>query len=255
MDQRVSLMRTIVLLTQKGGTGKTTLAASLAVAAAQSGERVIALDLDPQASLVRWGERRAAAHARRTGSWSNRLTRTPAAAARHSRRPRRCGLHARHLRHGRCRRPGRAADHRSGRPLPLAVTADPSSTSKPRHRRSARFSSPSAKPPSCSTSVRSPTAARALARRPKASPNSACSPNRCWRPAWTIRTRSPRGLGVTEYDPGGRAAAEIKTLWNWSRAQFDSPETEAKTKSNSGRPEAARKPPGRRLRASKRPSI
>jgi len=56
-------MRTIVLLTQKGGTGKTTLAASLAVAAAQSGERVIALDLDPQASLVRWGERRAAAHA------------------------------------------------------------------------------------------------------------------------------------------------------------------------------------------------
>lgn len=54
-------MRTIAFLTQKGGTGKTTLAASLAVAAAQSGERVIALDLDPQASLAHWGERRAAA--------------------------------------------------------------------------------------------------------------------------------------------------------------------------------------------------
>ena len=48
-------MRTIALLTQKGGAGKTTLAASLAVAAAQTGERVIALDLDPQASLLRWG--------------------------------------------------------------------------------------------------------------------------------------------------------------------------------------------------------
>jgi chromosome partitioning protein len=56
-------MRTIALLTQKGGTGKTTLAASLAVAAAMAGERVIALDLDPQASLARWGERRAAANA------------------------------------------------------------------------------------------------------------------------------------------------------------------------------------------------
>jgi chromosome partitioning protein len=54
------LMRTIAFLTQKGGAGKTTLAASLAVAAASTGERVIALDLDPQASLVRWGKRREA---------------------------------------------------------------------------------------------------------------------------------------------------------------------------------------------------
>jgi chromosome partitioning protein len=51
-------MRTIAFLTQKGGAGKTTLAASLAVAAAAAGERVIALDLDPQGSLARWGQRR-----------------------------------------------------------------------------------------------------------------------------------------------------------------------------------------------------
>jgi chromosome partitioning protein len=54
-------MHSIAFLTQKGGTGKTTLAASLAVAAAASGEKVIALDLDPQASLARWGERRGTA--------------------------------------------------------------------------------------------------------------------------------------------------------------------------------------------------
>jgi chromosome partitioning protein len=54
-------MRSIAFLTQKGGAGKTTLAASLAVMAAASGEKVIALDLDPQASLARWGERRATA--------------------------------------------------------------------------------------------------------------------------------------------------------------------------------------------------
>jgi chromosome partitioning protein len=56
------LMRTIAFLTQKGGAGKTTLAASLAVAAASAGERVIVLDLDPQASLARWGKRREAAN-------------------------------------------------------------------------------------------------------------------------------------------------------------------------------------------------
>ena len=57
-------MRSIAFLTQKGGTGKTTLAASLAEAAAIAGEKVIALDLDPQGSLCRWGKRREAAKAR-----------------------------------------------------------------------------------------------------------------------------------------------------------------------------------------------
>jgi chromosome partitioning protein len=51
-------MRVLVLTTQKGGAGKTTLAASIAVAAAQDGERVHAIDLDPQVSLYAWGQRR-----------------------------------------------------------------------------------------------------------------------------------------------------------------------------------------------------
>ena len=51
-------MKTLTFVTQKGGAGKTTLAASMAVAAAEAGEKVVALDLDPQGSLASWGESR-----------------------------------------------------------------------------------------------------------------------------------------------------------------------------------------------------
>jgi chromosome partitioning protein len=48
-------MRTIALCTQKGGSGKSTIATSLAVCAAQAGEQVIAIDTDDQGTLAAWG--------------------------------------------------------------------------------------------------------------------------------------------------------------------------------------------------------
>jgi len=51
-------MRIIVFATQKGGCGKSTLAACLAVAAQEAGERVLLLDMDPKKSLSRWGSKR-----------------------------------------------------------------------------------------------------------------------------------------------------------------------------------------------------
>lgn len=51
-------MKTLVITAQKGGAGKTTLARNLAVAAAQDGQRVLALDLDPQQSLRAWWQGR-----------------------------------------------------------------------------------------------------------------------------------------------------------------------------------------------------
>ena len=50
-------MRTIAFVTQKGGAGKSTLASSVAVAAAPAGERVFIIDLDPLQTLVKWSRR------------------------------------------------------------------------------------------------------------------------------------------------------------------------------------------------------
>ena len=51
-------MRTVALVTQKGGSGKSTLSASLAVEAQANRETVFLVDMDPQKSLTTWAENR-----------------------------------------------------------------------------------------------------------------------------------------------------------------------------------------------------
>lgn len=53
-------MKIIAIESQKGGTGKTTIALNLAVAAEKAGQRAVVIDLDPQASAAGWKDTRRA---------------------------------------------------------------------------------------------------------------------------------------------------------------------------------------------------
>src|SRR5258708_11196976 len=226
-------MRTVALLTQKGGAGKTTLAASLAVAAAGAGERVIALDLDPQASLVRWGKRREAALA------PNPVITEPFEVER-------------------LRRLGAVVDGLAGAGFPLAVCDPPGTDSaavrlvaesvdlcllpvRPTRldleataatfrtaylaRRNAAFVL-NQRPPA-TRSARASEAAKELSR-PGVLAEPAISARIDFQDAMTAR------LGVTEHAGAGRAAQEIEALWYWIRLQLESAKGKAAGKAGPG---------------------
>lgn len=75
-------MKTVAILSQKGGAGKTTLALHLAVAAVHGGHPAIVLDLDPQASAAGWGDGRGGAEPSVHSLQASRLGKALEAAAR-----------------------------------------------------------------------------------------------------------------------------------------------------------------------------
>jgi len=68
--RRTDNMKTVAILSRKGGTGKTTLATHLSVAAGFAGHTPVLIDLDPQTSAAKWGDYR--------GSESPAVIATPA---------------------------------------------------------------------------------------------------------------------------------------------------------------------------------
>jgi chromosome partitioning protein len=73
-------MLTISIVGQKGGTGKTTVALGLAVAAFRAGKVVAVIDLDPQASAANWKDRRSDDSPAVVSAQSSRLKQTLATA-------------------------------------------------------------------------------------------------------------------------------------------------------------------------------
>ena len=53
-------MKTVAMISQKGGTGKSTIATHLAVCAERDHKNVAIFDIDPQASAYKWSQRRRA---------------------------------------------------------------------------------------------------------------------------------------------------------------------------------------------------
>jgi chromosome partitioning protein len=226
-------MRTVALLTQKGGAGKTTLAASLAVAAAGAGERVIALDLDPQASLVRWGKRREAAHA------PNTVITEPFEAER-------------------LRRLGAVIDGLAGAGFTFAVFDTPGADSA-----AVRLVAESVdlcllpvRPTRLDLEATAATFRTAyLARRNAAFVLNQCPPTHRSARSSEAATELSRlgvlaepmisaridfqdamaaGLGVTERAGAGRAAQEIEALWSWIRLQLESAKGKTTAKAQAG---------------------
>lgn len=205
-------MRIIAFVTQKGGTGKSTLAASLAVAAGEAGERVAALDLDPQASLSHWGERRAAELPLVDRTTPDKLTQALNALASH------------------------------GYTLAIIDTAGIDSPAATAAMRVADMALIPARPSLADIEATKPTYA-ALSRlgRPYAFVLNQCAPQlKSGRAADAAKALSllglmaqpmivlradhqdafAFGLGVTEHDPNGKAADEVRGLWQWANSKM-----------------------------------
>jgi chromosome partitioning protein len=69
-------MFTISLVSQKGGTGKSTILIGLAVAAARAGHDVAVIDVDPQATAANWKDRRTAENPAVVSAQASRLRQT-----------------------------------------------------------------------------------------------------------------------------------------------------------------------------------
>lgn len=205
-------MKVIAFMTQKGGTGKTTLAASVGVAAQEAGERVFLIDLDPQGSLTSWGDRRTA-----NEPAVDRITPDKLTAAL-------TGL------------------EKAGYSLAIIDTQGVDSAATSAAMRTADLALIPSRPSALDIEAAKPTMA-ALTRlnRPYSFVLNQCPAGRTGRMQDAARALSllgvlalpfvvqrtdhmdaiALGLGATEHDPHGKAADEVRQLWTWIKRKLE----------------------------------
>jgi chromosome partitioning protein len=198
-------MTVISFVTQKGGSGKTTLAISCAIAAVQAGGRVLILDMDEQGTAEAWYQDREADAPQLVRVRASELERALQAAK------------AKRFdwilidTPGRDE-PGQAAAIRASdlciipcRPSPADMKATPATVETIK-----RLDKPAAfvltqTPP---RSYRIREAERGLSVLGMVAPVHIVLRN-------AYQDAQGAGLGVTEFEPEGKAAEEIRALWKW----------------------------------------
>ena len=198
-------MMVICFVTQKGGSGKTTLAISCAVAAMETGKRVLILDMDAQGTAESWYQDREAEAPQLIRITPAELERAIAGAKTNKFNVVIIDTPGRD-------EPGIAAAIRASdfclipcRPSPADMKATP-----PTIEMIKRLNKPSAfvltqTPP---RSYRIKEAENGLSVLGAVAPVHIVMRN-------TYQDAQGRGQGVTEYEPEGKAADEIRQLWQW----------------------------------------
>jgi chromosome partitioning protein len=208
-------VKTLAILSQKGGAGKTTVAVHLAVMAQAAGERVLLIDIDPQRSTAGWWHSRQADTPELVEADAGDLVRVLAAAkadgvtlaivdtAPHSERATATAATAADLTLIPCR-PG-ILDLRA-----VGSTADIVKAARAKAAILLNAAPPGRDGESAITrEARAALAAYGL-------PIVAGSISQRAALAHALND----GRAVTEFDPSGRAADEIKSLWKWVRAEL-----------------------------------
>lgn len=198
-------MRIITFVTQKGGSGKTTLAVNCAVAAELRRKSVLILDLDPQGSAEGWYQDREAESPRlvKTESWG-----LPDAVA----RARAAGFDYVLVDTPGRDEPATTAAIRAAdfciipcRPTPVDLKAVPPTVATVR-----RLAKPAAfvmaQTPPRGERLREAEAGLGML-------GIVCPVRVVARAAY--QDAQGAGLGVLEYEPEGKAAREIRQLWDW----------------------------------------
>lgn len=204
-------MRVIVFVTQKGGSGKTTLCINLAVACETMGRRCLILDLDPQATAEAWYHDREATTPRLVKATSGDLSRALDLAR------------AQGFDYVLIDTPGRdepavAAAIRAGdfclvpcRPTPADMKATPATMATIQ-----RLGKPAAfvlmqTPP---RGFRAREAEIGLSVLGQVAPVGVVSRS-------SFQDAQGAGLGVVEFEPDSKAATEIRDIWAWLERRLE----------------------------------